>query len=93
MVFRHQCPLLVHPRERWDIKKMKKIFIFIVIFIVILFGALVYYIFFSWNSVGTQMIKQDVETINNAKQIEKNVLDLKKKSESLLNQGDSLMGK
>jgi hypothetical protein len=62
---------------------MKKIFVLIVVFIVILFGVLAYYIFSSWNSVGTQMIKQDVETINSARQIEKNVLDLKKKNDEL----------
>jgi CHASE3 domain sensor protein len=63
---------------------MKKVFIFIVVFILILIAVVSYYIFSSWNSVGTQMIKQDVETINNARQIEKNVLELKKKNEEML---------
>jgi hypothetical protein len=62
---------------------MNKIFIAILIFMAILFVVFAYFIFSSWSNVGTQMIKQDRETINSAKQIEKNVLDLKKKNDEL----------
>lgn len=63
---------------------MTKLFVFLTFIFLVAFVVVTYFVIFSWKETSEQVIKQNSQAIDGAKQIQQKALELKRQEEDIL---------